>query len=506
MTTTIYDLEILCKLAGIPFDLEEEKRKRGIAHIPDDILKAQIRKVLDEEEERREGLIVNRLEKHLPARHDQKKHGKLEGGIVESTSQPDFQKDILSLEKPTDKWKTLSDDEKDTYANAKETIQARINGLTEKFGEHDLNASMQDIVSNRLKQVGGLVTEDAGKMLSDRMGNYAQALTKAGINEASSKKMIAYATDALLVQENESLGRQLGDHGIRHVLGDVDMALDILSKHPAYDDPKAIVATYVAGIFHDTGYTTPPGGKVGMDGRHPTWSLQHYEANMKAELVGAIGQEWADKVGYMIKTHDGTDVDWDKDPVTSALRVADNMALFHKEKLPGLYKYVPQNIKVLMDLGEGKIDVKTAQTLMKKYVQESNLPKAVTERLFGAADEVFKYSPKFTLGMLGGHLESVEWKTDRLEVTMYRNNMAVRLQKYLDLGQRQFKKLAEAYLGEDIGKLSSDGFTFDKNGKPVIRFTIIGEEIKSLLRLIDEIEKHLLDEDLVDVRDEIGCR
>ena len=450
------------------------------------------------------GTLKSLAKKHLPGQHDQTTHAGERAGAEVATGeqagkqaeQSEFARTVKGAADPQAAWKALSPEEKDRLADAANSIHNRFQRESAEFGEADLNGSLDEVVSKRLVQIGDKMMPDAHALVAGHMKAMGQALAEAGVPEAQAKALLVRSTDALAIQEQESMGRQLGDHGARHLLGDAAMALEILKGHPGADSPQQTAAVYLASIFHDTGYTTEPGGTVGMDGRHPQWSKQYYDAQVGPAISEALGQDWAGKVGQMVETHADTNLDWKNDPVASALRVADNVALFHAEKLPGLYKYVPQNLKVLMDLGAKKMDVATARAAMAKNIAGAQVPDAVKQQLLRASQEVGQFSPKFTLGMLGGSVKKLQWQGNYLNIMVNRNRAAVRLQQHLDLGQRQFIKFAEAFLGEGAKEqMGAGGFVFGK--PPLLKFTISGEVIKALtaeLRLRMLLLKHLPNE------------
>lgn len=418
--------------------------------------------------------------KHLPGKHNQKLHG-------HGTGSSSFSQALSGQTDSLAWWEKLSSEEKDRYADAPNSIDERLKTELAFAGEPDLVGTVDDVVAKRLKQVGDYVMQDAKALATKHLKTLGNVLSAAGVSEAKVKSIMLKATDALVIQEHEALSRQLGDHGIRHLLGDAAMAEEILSVHPAVDAPAQTALSYLAAIYHDTGYLTDPGSVMRMDGRHPAWSQQYFDKHVRPEIVDSLGESAASRLSNIIATHADSSIDWKNDPGASAFRIADNLALFHKEKLPGLFKYVPSNIVVLKEMGEGKITVEEAKARMAKNVRKSNLPGTIKETLGFAVNEVGKQTVKFTVGMLGGDVRDFKWDNGYLNVTVNRNRQAVELQKTLDLGQRQFKKFAEAYLGESgVKTMQSNGFVFrSASGRPLLKFDIIGEFLKSAVILAE---------------------
>jgi len=92
--------------------------------------------------------------------------------------------------------------------------------------------------------------------------------------------------------------------------------------------------------------------------------------------------------------------------------------------------------------------------------------------------------PKFTLGMVGTKYDGVSWQQDHLVVNVTRTNANEELAKVLDLGQKQFAKLAETY-----GK-SADDFIKDKHlDISDGRKTLLEVRVRELIRRFEEIFK-----------------
>jgi hypothetical protein len=212
----------------------------------------------------------------------------------------------------------------------------------------------------------------------------------------------------------------------------------------------------LAGAYHDTGYLTPTSQNF-LDGGHPRWSKQYYDAHVRGSIKKALGSSFADQLGEIILTHDGTDMDWSTatSSMTSAFRLADNLALFHFEKLPPLIRYVPANSKVMIDLGEGEIDLGTALDRFRANILAAKLRGPVQWQLMRAAEEVSPITPKLTVGMFGNHIDDIEWNVDHPRIVLHSGHHNQAVEAALGLGYKQFAKLAETY-GADPEALVRD--------------------------------------------------
>jgi hypothetical protein len=198
----------------------------------------------------------------------------------------------------------------------------------------------------------------------------------------------------------------------------------------------------------------------------------------------ALGKRGAGHVSTMIETHDGMDIDWDVDPVASSIKVADNLALFQVDKLPPIFREVPANIGVLESLAGKSISVQEARYKMIENIEATSLSPKIKKQLMGAVKEVSGATPKFTLGMLGGEIDSYTWmgankgESGHLLINLRENKEMTRLNKLGDWGQKQFGKFAKS-LGHDP-KQFIDSLEFSarippgSSGKLVMRTRIVG--------------------------------
>lgn len=348
-------------------------------------------------------------------------------------------------------------------ADAVNSIPAAVAYVQGSAGQWQRTNDVIADVHNRVEAYArsGTMTADSAAGLHSAAIDLHRDLSAVGIPADARRAVIESVVDHIAAQEYESMGRTLGDHGVRHLINDRDTAIQVLGALPnGQDTAYNRVMITLAAAYHDTGYMTPPGRTFG-DSLHPLWSQQYYDAKLKGLASTVLGQQGADALSKIIREHDGIQVDWQNDPVGSAFRLADNLSLFHQEKFPALVRYAPKNIGVLADYAAGKLTLAQTKDAMRANIVESKaLSSSSRERVLKAVDEVSPILPKFTLGMLSGRLDHVAWQGGGLGVAIRRTPNDVEKASLLrrigaDLGLRQFKKLAEAYgykSDEDIAR------------------------------------------------------
>jgi hypothetical protein len=427
--------------------------------------------------------------KHLPGRHNQDSHGN-RGGDAGKQPAPKgtpkksgFDREHWgAMDVPTRKgeWGELPQSERDRIADAGNSIKSFQEERLSFAGERPATGQVKQDIDERMNQIGDFLHEDSAAKIKDTVSEMDDILKEAGVSGELRHQLAMDAVDSLAVQDNESFARQLGDHGINHISGNIHASLAIAQQHPGEDTVEQAAQIYLAHIFHDTGYTTEP-SRGFLDEGHPRWSMEHYDANLRETVSDALGERVAGNVSHLIRTHSSSDIDWDNDTLGTAVRVADNVALFQKEKLPALFRHVPGNIEVLTELGEKKISVEQAQKRMRANNAKAKVSGKIRKQLDSAVGEVSAITPKFTIGMLGGLLNGFSWQDGHLIISMKRDKSSDAIQKLLDLGQRQFAKFAETY-GIPKGMLQDDlEFEFkDKEGKTLLETVV--EELKEWLR------------------------
>ena len=156
--------------------------------------------------------------------------------------------------------------------------------------------------------------------------------SKVGFTPKELQSLVNDATDKLIYQEVNAWERQLGDHGIRHIFANIDMQNRILNSVKESGVPISRSDRFLIDmvqINHDMGYTTAP-SRESLAGTkdHPSMSRQWF--NKERDFYGKFfSKEQLDEMEHYIQHHDQSFIDWDEEPLLSALSVADNLSLFH---------------------------------------------------------------------------------------------------------------------------------------------------------------------------------
>lgn len=403
-------------------------------------------------------------------------------------------------------WDMLTDDEKDQYGlqipGIIEDRNKRLLGLKARPAESGV--AIKDAIE-RLKQYvqAEAVTKEAGAQIAATISQLNSYLPKT-MGQTDRYNILMQATEALALQENETMRRQIGDHGIRHIKGDIEMAVQLADEvlgGQLSDDAKAKL--YLTGIFHDVAYLTEP-GRTFMDRSHERHAAMHLENELGDTLDRAFGKGSSAWMSNLIATHAATSLDWfentppgsperESQVAVTAFRLADNLALFHKQKLPPVFAYVPGNVEVLTQLGDkvmrldraqkeaedkatdliepGKVEqakkdarvstkrekqrlMMAARQELKQNIAASSLPAKIKNELMVAANEVTPDTPKFTYGMLAGDIREMHVRRNgddappAVEVLVDRQEDQRKWLAVLHLNQRPFQKLAETYAAQ----------------------------------------------------------
>lgn len=338
---------------------------------------------------------------------------------------------------------------RDALADPANTVPARVQEIVAPRSE-SYPDDLREAVDQRMDEIKGVMPPKIAQMARQHMQHLGTLLQAANpqADPAAVQDLMLDACDYLVAQDAEAQGRTLGDHGARHLLTDARVASEVV-KLAGDGSPATEAMMYLCGIFHDTGYMAPPARQF-LDSDHPRWSRQNYKANVEPKVNAVLGPEVAKEAAKIIVSHDRTEMNWDEgERAASAFRLADNLGLFHADKLPGFCFLVPQNIGIMVQLAEGRLDVEAARTELKANINKAELTGQVKSHLYDAVDEVGAMLPKFMLGMVGTKLGGIEWAGDHPIVHLQRTEANEALSKVLDMGQRQFLKFAETYMGED---------------------------------------------------------
>jgi len=334
--------------------------------------------------------------------------------------------------------------------------------------------SLKQVRQNAQKYIDSLsdaLTPTTEDMLRSVTDDYMMAALNAGIEDGSLKHVTAQQADELMrsnidkmvFQEIESRQRGLGDHGIRHVVGNIEYANEILDQvGKQYGDSRLMAIQTM--VEHDMGYGA--GVVVGSfeaDPIHPQYSEKYARSQGYDKLFG----DRTDDFFNMVATHSDPELDWEKDPVTSAVRMSDNLALFSKEKFPTLFFEVPGASNEMLRLQLANQAGMTDEVLpgvkerLRTLVDNSDLDHRIKSELTMAVDEIHPKSPKFFLGMTAGEIEGFEFDGKVMTVSIKSKPDREALNGLFEMGERQFNKFAEAY---DQSGSPNDGLVLSEKG------------------------------------------
>lgn len=384
------------------------------------------------------------------------------------------------LKHTKESWMALSVKERDRQANASVSVPARVSEHLSTIGEWQSTGDLDRDVDARINSAKDLLNPEAAHLTYETASRYSAVLRNAGVPEDKVTALTQLGTDYLIAQEIEAQGRQLGDHGVHHISGNIERSMQMLGVVPGEDTGEQEAAIFTANLFHDAGYLTEP-AQNGIDEGHTRWSADNYDKNIRPSVEAALGREEAANVEHLIRTHDSTAIDWKSDPVGSSVRVADNTALFQADKLPPVFREVPGNLETLESFNAGEISLADAKTTMHAAVDNAKLPKSIAARYHTAVNEVNPATGKFTLGMLGGMIEKVSWADGHVAIDLKESPELTRVNKLGDFGQRQFGKFAETFGANADDFKKNLAFTFKgKDGVTLLEGRIIKAETAML--------------------------
>jgi hypothetical protein len=388
-----------------------------------------------------------------------------------STAMGNFDKtkweSIADMGQRRTEWFKIPLADRDEQADASNSIPARQAELLEGLPKQPDTGDLLKDVETRTSQYAYHLHPESIRMIKETATTYANVLKDAGASPDACRKLTMMATDALAAQDLESAARQLGDHGIHHISDDIKTAVDVLGKTPSGETSKEVAVIMTALIWHDTGYMAAPSRSF-LDGDHPRWSQQNFLANVREPFSKAFGKYRTMEVSAIIASHESADIDWEKDPVGSSVRVADNFSVFADEKLPPVFRLVPGNTEALDRLTNKNITLDQAHTEMRANLDKADLPARLKTQMAKAIDETSSYTGKVTMGMLGGKKDKMGWEGDHVVADFVEDPDATRYHTVLDLGQYQFGKLAKAWGLDPAQFTSSLNFKFERNGKVVL--------------------------------------
>jgi len=361
----------------------------------------------------------------------------------------------------------------DIQANMKRDLsKIAIGRPTLKEIDGNVGETKKAIIKNMLRQheyYSAYLAGDSSNRVRDYIDHCRELLNSedlAGVDGKKMNEMLINAIDNLYYQEMESNRQAFTDHGVRHIVGNIIRQDQIMM---AATDGKATGMERLMGQFvmihHDVGYTTPLIREGGLRGvivtsDHPKFSkkILGEQSSIWDEDTGLFNRKQFDSMLDIVATHDSTKIDRSNMLATS-IRVSDNLSLFSKEKLPGMFRYVENGQSLLSDMGlaahagdETKFNI--LKKNLHKQIDKSNISSQLKRDLKAATKEVTYLTPKFTLGVLAGEIKGISKEGNRVKVSIKYNDYDAFLQKHFDMGQKQTKKFLNDYGITDFSKKS----------------------------------------------------
>jgi hypothetical protein len=319
----------------------------------------------------------------------------------------------------------------------------------------------------------------------------------AGVGARDMDALVTDCVRKMVHLEVESNRQSFTDHGIRHMVKNVEMqnqVADALAAAGFGMTARERVLMNVAMVNHDVGYTVPLVRAGGLRGIKASSEHKEYSAKIWGEQEHLWDQgkvftkKEFDHARELIRTHDGTDLN-PRNPMATSMRIADNLALFQRDKLPSTFRYIRGGRELLVEMGKASragddTAFEGARQRLIRAIDRSGHSAAMKRDLVSAVGEINKLTPKFTLGVLAGEITGIKSgkkvkSKPIVETTMKFNEFDSFLQEHFDMGQKQAKKL----LG-DFGVTDFSGDTYDlgdADGRPVLRIRVTGSKARKSL-------------------------
>ena len=324
--------------------------------------------------------------------------------------------------------------------------------------------------------------------------NKARSAAYAVINSARGAKtsaapkdvqdLVTSSIDKLVYQEMRAWERQVSDHGIRHIVGNMtvqDRISRALISGGGKITPQERFMMNIIAINHDMGYTMGD-ARISIEGtkKHKRYSQEFFD-HEREFYKKFFDDTQLDLMSDIIAHHDDTNVDWVDDPVMTTVCMADNLSLFHEDKLPSLYRYVEGALDSLYEMQKGlrandPDAVANAKIQLLADIDTSKLPEYSKSWLRQAANEVSKYTVKYTIPMLIGNVEGFDYEENKgLAVNINEDPFDSKIADVIDMGQTQYAKFAKDY---DVDLKDNDTVEFKKNGRVHLTMNIKRNQMK----------------------------
>jgi hypothetical protein len=398
------------------------------------------------------------------------------------------------------------------------TLQYNMKASLDIYDNQDVEESKndsEDVISkgnmgeftSRLRENGRTVLKKYGKVMSSVSRPMAEKLVDSisdsiaeavrdgsmgNVKQRDLDEFVRESIKRVLHQELEARRRSLGDHGIRHVAGNCQSIMNMLKELQGSGmkiTGKQKLMALAAMVDHDIGYTV---GEVGTNisiGKKHKENSVNLVGQEKERMDTIFGREDGDKIRAMIATHDDQNYEWESDPVSSAVRLADNTSLFGNDKVQDLFLRSPKATELACKLhlaAQTKPDDKKLQDDIKDQMHEvvdgDEFDEADRESLHAQIDEMSEGKFSTTTDILSrfsGKLDGFKYDADKkMMIVHMRYSSEGQMVDQLfgdEVACRQFDKMADGLDGQPVrGKRGNTIFKSKDTGKPAFQLNIDG--------------------------------
>jgi hypothetical protein len=288
-----------------------------------------------------------------------------------------------------------------------------------------------------------------------------------GVSQGDLDEFVREDVKRLVHQEVETQRRSLGDHGIRHVAGNVRSTLGMLGElasHGVSLTGKQKLMAVAIQMNHDQGYTVGEAATDISKGKAHKKQSEQLAEQEKSRYEKVFGKEDAEKIVRVIGTHDSNEIDWDEDPVGSAVRLADNTSLFGNDKVQDLFVRNPKTMALACKLrlaAQAKPDDKELQKNIKGQMHDAvdgaGFDESDAEELHRQVDEMSEGKFSTTADILSrysGKLKGFRYEPEK-------KMMAV------DMAYSPEGETVDALFGDQLAAQQFDKFAKDGNVQPM---------------------------------------
>lgn len=252
--------------------------------------------------------------------------------------------------------------------------------------------------------------------------------------EQDKREMKDRIEDVLKKQQAYTDGRGLGDHGIKHIYGNIERSDYALRQHEV--SASARLAVLIAQVYHDEGYTTDEiHKKIESDKNHDKASQLLFEHNQKEffqrffmteggepdqvrmnailDAIGEHNEDMPDKVKENINPYydnaDGNERE--NHLIVTAVHLSDKCALSENEKLAELYEN--ENMVSLLtriyETGEKALEYKTN---MQKEFENIPADDTITREAYEHAIDTMEETEKNLKEQMKSNIEKSDYSQE----------------------------------------------------------------------------------------------